>query len=314
MTHDSRLDAAALDWVIRQRDPEFSDWTAFTDWLAADPAHAEAFQEAAALDADLAALPLAEETAQLPQDAGNVVTFPRRVSRRAWLSGAVAASLVGLVSYSALRDATPDSYRIETAMGETRVVSLADGSRISINGGTAIVLSHNEPRRATLERGQALFTVVHREDASFRVQVGNAELVDIGTVFDVIRANGETRVAVSEGAVAYKTDASNIRVDAGRLLVVREKTREADVSRVNPAAVGSWRSGQLVFDGAPLEQVVAEISRTTGLTIRTTVETKDIAFRGALQVGAPTEKLVADLAALSGTRARRDEAGWTLSE
>jgi transmembrane sensor len=313
MTHDSRLEAAALDWVIRQRDPDFSDWDAFTDWLAADPAHGDAYHEVAALDADLAGLPPAQEPAQLPEDAGNVVAFPRRANRRAWLSGAVAATLVGLVGYATLRDAAPDSYRIETAMGETRVIALADGSRISINGGTAMVLSHDEPRRATLERGQALFTVVHRADAPFRVKVGEAELVDVGTVFDVIRGDGETRVAVSEGAVAYTSDSGNIRVDAGRRLVVRETTRDADLTRVDPAAVGGWRSGQLVYDGASLAQVAAEISRTTGVTIRTTAETADIAFRGAVQTGTPAEKLVADLAALSGTRARRDAEGWTLS-
>ncbi|HEY1125677.1 MAG TPA: FecR domain-containing protein [Sphingobium sp.] len=320
MTHDSRLEAAALDWVIRQRDPDFSDWAAFTDWLGADPAHAEAYHEAAALDADLAALPPADEPtlppaiepAPLPEDAGNVVPFPRRVSRRTWLSGAVAASLVGMISYSVLRDTTPDSYRVETAMGETRVIALADGSRISVNGGTAMVLSHDDPRRATLERGQALFTVVHREDAPFRVKVGEAELVDIGTVFDVVRANGETRVAVSEGAVAYTAAAGNIRVDAGRRLVVREASHEADISRADPAAVGSWNSGQLIYDGAPLEQVAAEISRTTGLKVRTTSEAASISFRGALQTEMPAEKLVADLAALSGTRARRDAGGWTL--
>ncbi len=57
MTHDPRMEAAALDWVIRQRDPGFEDWEAFTDWLDTDPAHAQAYHEAAALDADLTALP-----------------------------------------------------------------------------------------------------------------------------------------------------------------------------------------------------------------------------------------------------------------
>lgn len=313
MTHDPRPEAAALDWVIRQRDPEFADWDAFTDWLGADPAHAEAYHEAAALDADLAALPPAEEPAELPRDAGNVVAFPRRVSRRTWLSGAVAASLVGLVSYSALRDTAPDHYRVETAMGETRVIALEDGSRISVNGGTAMVLSHDDPRRAVLEHGQALFTVVHRADAPFRVTVGEAELVDIGTVFDVSRANGETRVSVSEGAVAYTRGADNVRIDAGRRLVVREASNEADVTRVDPAIVGGWRSGQLVYDGVPLEQVVAEVSRTTGFKVRTVGEASHIAFRGALQTGATEDRFVADLAALSGTRARRDGDGWTLA-
>ncbi len=242
------------------------------------------------------------------------MALPRRTNRRLWLSGAVAASLVGLMSYAVLHKGAPDSYRVETAMGENRVIALEDGSRIAINGGTAMVLSHDEPRKATLERGQALFTVVHRANAPFKVKVGDAELVDIGTVFDVTSANGEIRVAVSEGAVAYNTEADNIRVDAGRRLVVRTETSEADITRVDPAAVGGWRTGQLVYDGVPLEQVAAEVSRTTGYRIRTTGDAGGIAFRGALQTGATEARLVADLAALSGTRARHDAEGWTLAK
>ena len=29
------IEARAIDWVIRQRDPGFSDWDGFADWLAA---------------------------------------------------------------------------------------------------------------------------------------------------------------------------------------------------------------------------------------------------------------------------------------
>ncbi len=317
MTYDRQMEAAALDWVIRQRDPAFADWDAFTDWLAADPIHAEAYHDAVALDDGLSALPPAPaepaQPAEVIHDVDNVVALPRRMNRRLWLSGAVAASLVGVLSYTTLMQA-PDSYRVETAMGETRVIALADGSRISINGGTAIVLSHDDPRRATLERGQVLFTVVHRDDAPFRVKVGNDELVDVGTIFDVTRSHGATRVAVSEGAVDYNPATDNVRIDAGRQLVVRDETRDADISRVDPVAVGGWRNGQLVYDGAPLEQVAAEVSRTTGFQIRTAPDAAAIPFRGALQTGTPEGRLVSDLAMLSGTRARRDGEGWTLAK
>ena len=85
MTHDNRIETAALDWVIRQRDPAFADWEDFTDWLDADPAHAEAYHEAVALDADLAGLPKAP--AEEPGYVGdNIVALPRHVNRRMWLT------------------------------------------------------------------------------------------------------------------------------------------------------------------------------------------------------------------------------------
>jgi transmembrane sensor len=314
MTHDSRVEAAALDWVLRQRDPAFEQWEDFADWMAQDPAHQQAYYELAALDAELVDLPVTPEPAANddPADA-NVVPFaPRRVNRRAWLTGAIAASLVGMVSIGLLNRPS-DSYRIETAMGETQEVKLADGSRIAVNGGSSILLSHADPRKAVLERGQVLFHVVHREDAPFRVTAGEAELIDIGTVFDVTRTDGRTVVAVSEGAVVYNPAKDNVRVDPGRRLVARDNGA-VRLGAVNPEAVGGWEHGQLVYDGVPLGEVVAEIGRTTGIRLRTTPATASITFRGALQTSTNEASLVDDLAALSGTRATQDSGGWTLSK
>jgi transmembrane sensor len=244
----------------------------------------------------------------------NVV--PLRTSRRLWLGGALAASLVALVSFGVMQRA-PGDYRIETAMGEARTLTLADGSRIAVNGGSSILLSNADPRRATLERGQALFTVVHREDAPFRVSVGKAQLVDVGTVFDVTRSGAQTVLSVSEGAVVYNPAADNVRVDAGHRLAVRDEGKAA-LSAISAASVGGWSSGQLIYDGVPLGDVVAEVARTTGVQIRTTPAATSILFRGALQMDqdktqAGEARLVGDLAGLSGTRATQDAGGWMLS-
>lgn len=305
-------DAAAIDWLIRQKSPDFDAWEAFADWLAADPAHAEAYHLAQSVEDDLAALPPAATAAP----AVPPVVQPHRWSRRSvWMSGAVAASLAGLVAFSQFSSST---YRVETAMGERQEIALSDGSRIALNGGTTLLLDRSDERRITLEQGQATFIVVHRADAPFRVSVGGARLVNIGTIFDVTRSAGHTLVAVSEGAVAYNPDTDNVRIDAGKRLSVSDDSGKALLMAVDPASVGAWRDGQLVFDGDPLSVVVAEVERTTGVHIRTTAAAADIPFRGALNLGpaenADAGRLAADLAALSGTRAMQDAKGWALSK
>jgi len=317
MTHEPTIATAALDWVVRQRDPGFEAWEEFTQWLDEDPAHGDAYYEVAALDADLADLPAeatpVEITTPVTEPDDIVVPFaPRRSNRRAWLTGALAASLVGIVSIGVLQRA-PDDYRIQTAMGERQVVTLADGSKIAVNGGSSVLLDRDDPRRATLEKGQALFTVVHREDAPFRVSTGGAELIDVGTVFDVTRTDGQTVVAVSEGAVVYNPRGENVRVDAGRRLTVREG-QGAELRAIGRDGVGGWQGGQLVYDGVPLSDVAAEVARTTGVRLRTTPAASAVLFRGALQAGDDPDRLVADLAALSSTRATQDAGGWTLSK
>src|SRR3546814_11636079 len=90
-------EARAIDWLIRQRDPDFTDWDGFADWLAEDEAHAAIYDAVASLDHELDALPSAS--------APSVVILPdapRRPSRRAWFGGALASAIVGTVSVSGL--------------------------------------------------------------------------------------------------------------------------------------------------------------------------------------------------------------------
>ena len=299
---------AAIDWVIRQKAADFAGWEAFADWLAADPAHAEAYHLAQSIDEDLAQLPR-EAIPEVPA----AMAPPRRFSRRGiWLSGAVAAGVAGFFAFTQLSQ--PGSYRVETAMGEQRDIVLADGSRIALNGGTVLLLNRNDERRATLEHGQATFIVVHREEAPFRVSVGGARLANIGTTFDVIRDEGHTVVSVSEGAVAYNPGTDNVRIDAGKRLAITDETGKVLLMSVDPESVGAWRDGQLVYDGAPLALVLEEVERTTGHRIRATPQAAGIRFRGALQTGGDEARLAADLAALSGTQAVAGPKGWTLSE
>jgi transmembrane sensor len=297
-------DAQAIDWVIRQRDPAFADWDAFTAWLEADPDHAGAFHAAAMVDADMGDLPR------------QPVAPPRHVPRpvRSWGgagAAAAAALLVGLVGYGAI-DQTPALTWIVTKAGERRTLTLADGSSIVINGGTRIAVDRERPRFAQLDAGEAMFHVVHRPTDPFEVAVGGAMLRDVGTAFDVVRSGGSTTVAVSEGAVVYNPAAENVRVDAGRQLRAGDGDSVVRVSAVVPESVGSWRIGQLVYDGAPLATVVADLQRGTTLRIVLADGLETRPFRGVLRTGQAEAPMIADLAALAGLRAERRADGWHL--
>ncbi len=296
-------DAQAIDWVIRQRDPAFDDWDAFTLWLEADTRHAEAYDVAAVADADAADLP-----------AQPVARAVARPSRRIWLAGgaAAAAALVGIVGYGAV-DRSPDLVRVATAAGERRTLTLADGSSIALNGDTRIAIDRDRPRFAALEQGEAMFRVVHDPADPFTVTVGGATVVDVGTVFDIVREAGSTRVAVSEGAVVYNPDAQNAHVAAGRQLQADDADATPRITAIVPALVGGWRTGQLVYDGAPLSTVVADIRRGTGTRITLASGLADRPFRGALLTGGDKGRIAGELAALTGLRATRRQDEWHLT-
>ena len=303
-------EARAIDWLVRQRDPDFTDWDGFADWLAEDEAHAAVYDAVASLDRDLDALP--------PASAPAVTIIPdaparHHPSRRRWFGGAMAAALVGAIGLSSL-GLFGDDGRIETLAGEHRTVELADGSKIEINGASVVEIDKDRPRFARLESGEAMFHVVHREHDPFVVETGGAKIVDLGTAFNVVRRDRQTSVAVSEGIVLYNPDRDNVRLVAGKGIEARDGDRNAPaVQDVDVANVGGWRSGLLVYNGTPLAVVAEDLKRTAGMQVSIAPDANDLSFRGALIIDKNRDRTIADLAALSGTKAERQGDGWILT-
>lgn len=299
----------ALDWVIRQRDPGFTDWEAFTAWLEQDPEHAAAYDAVAIADENAGALLLAPPRAPLvaatPAPARGLPT------RRAFGGWALAASLAAVLGFTVLGGGS--TYVIETAPGEQRSLMLADGSRIDMNGATRLTLDRDDVRLAELDRGEALFTVVHDERKPFRVQTGGAVLLDVGTVFNVTRAAGTTEVAVSEGAVVYNPRQEALRLDPGRKLRVADGGGAPALSNIPPADVAAWRSGRLIYLGTPIAVIAADLSRNLGIAVEASPAVAERRFSGVIMLDKDPERLFARLSPLLAVSARREERGWVLA-
>ncbi|WP_336964400.1 FecR family protein [Sphingobium aquiterrae] len=302
---------AALAWVIRVRDPDFADWEAFTRWLEGDPAHARAYDRLAAIDADLpAALPHASPARHpAPVIPANDQDAPPR--RWRWVAGGgIAAVAAALVAFVAIPRADP--YSVATAPGQTREIALADGTKIVLNGGTTVRLDHARPRLAALEKGEALFTVTHDPRDPFRVQVGDAVFEDVGTVFNISHAGGMTRIGVSEGAVVYNPQAEAIALPAGRGLTARDADGTVQLAAVAPDAVGSWRTGRLTYNNAPMDEIAADIARSLGVPVRAAPGVATMHFTGTILIDRDAGHFFARAAPLLGVSARRRDGAWML--
>ncbi|MGK6320709.1 FecR family protein [Sphingomonas sp. DT-204] len=299
-----RIDEEALAWAVRTADPAFDDWDSFTLWLEGDPARAARYDAIASRVAEAADDLL---TVPVPEP----VEAPARPQRR-WLVGTgIAAALAGVVGYGAWT-LQPQPYAIETAAGSTRTVTLGEGSTIALAGGTRLLLDRRDDRVARLERGQAMFVVRHDAAHPFRVKVGSDELVDVGTAFDVKRAAGVMRVAVSEGAVVFNPAREAVRVDPGKALVSDETAHRLRLSSIDPQAVGGWREGRLSYQGEPIGEVAADLTRALGVSIAAAPDVAERPFRGTLAV-ATLRKDPAAVAPLLGVAARRSGEGWVLT-
>lgn len=306
----------AIDWLIRQRDDAMSaeEWDSFSDWLAADERHSLTFEKLAVADASLDGL--ADQISQRIDTPAEPVSPPPAANdnplRRfapLW-GGAIVATLIGALVL--LRPADSPAFRhIETAPGEQRVVALQDGITMLLNGASEVEVAKDAPT-VRLARGEAAFEITSVEPSPLRVEVADLVLVDHGTVFDVILDERSVRVAVAEGAVGVDYSAGSIRVNAGQQI---EKALDGQTlirRSIDNDAVLGWREGQLEFANAPVSQVVADVGRNLGLQVAVSDRLSSRQLTGVVHLEGDEQQVLADLAALLGSKARKVENGWRI--
>lgn len=187
--------------------------------------------------------------------------FAETRPKRAWWPVAVgiaAAVVLGLgVWFVAQR---PVIY--ETKVGQRQAVVLADGSRVTLNTGSRIEV---RGRKVNLMRGEALFEVAHRPDASpFDVRTDLAQVRVTGTRFTVRREETGTDVNLIEGHVEVRGQTSEtqlVKLEAGQAVAVDRAGHLGPVLPADTAGVSDWLQGRLTFSGTPLKEAVTEMNR-----------------------------------------------------
>lgn len=179
---------------------------------------------------------------------------------RARTAYGVAALAAGALLAVTLVLGQGDTY--STGVGEQRLVSLQDGSRIRLDTDTRLVVTFNDVgRQVRLVQGQAFFDVAHDATRPFVVKADQTAVRALGTRFDVRRVDEDVKVTLVQGAVEV-TEARSDK--AWRLQPGQSISTEAPVPAPRPvdvAAATSWTSGRLTFRSMPLHQAVAEVNR-----------------------------------------------------
>lgn len=199
--------------------------------------------------------------------------------------------------------------RYQTGVGEQRDVTLADGSRITLNTDTAVAVKYSKSRRyIEMKRGEALFTVKTDPRRPFDVSAGGTLTRALGTEFNVDLRSAKVTVSVLDGAVqvvpasgtAVNTvisgstrggggDAGSIPVSAlakGQALEFRKKDGRMQQQKANLHRIDAWRTRRLEFTDMPLTDAVDEFNRYS--TLRVVVGTPDLAavrVSGVFRIG-----------------------------
>jgi len=304
----------AIGWHLRLPGLADAEWPAFIAWLEAAPANRAAYEEVVAADAlageGLGRARAAAAPAEPANDAGtgDHRLSPLRRPAARWFAGTIAASLA-LVSAWALWP-HGDGFEVErTAAGMTKQLALVDGTRIDLNGGSALALDPADTRSARLDEGQARFAVNHA-GKPFTVQAGGFAIQDLGTVFDVQLSDERLEVGVSEGKVLFDPGGANLALGPGDQVVV-DRARNVVVKRQN-VRLGDWRNGEFTFDNVPLSEVVAAVHRRYGTDITLANGLSGVSFTGNIRLSGNAAADVAHLAELIGAGCRREGQGWII--
>lgn len=276
----------ALDWLIVLDSPSEEQARQFHQWLAADPAHAEAFAGAQAI----------WNGAQITQCAQNLAAQPAKITalsrlRAQWKPLATAAVLIlGLFSFSNL----PLHLRADhlTVVGERQRLQLEDGSKVLLNTNSAFSSTINDQKRvARLYQGEAFFEVQPHRGLALEIDAGPVTASVRDTAFAVRYLDGVTQVRVQRGDVDLRAtgDDARVRLTAGESIRIGPNGFDRP-DKLDAAKDLAWVQGRLVFENCPLSQVLAELRRYyPGWIINSNEQLANVAVTGNYRLDQPLD-------------------------
>ncbi|MBL8270018.1 FecR family protein [Steroidobacter sp.] len=255
-------------------------------WLKEDPARQRAWEVATEVWDEVGNLQGAAIAKALDQIAPHQAD--RKKQRARFVALAAAASLAALAVLFWLRGAG-----VSTGIGEQRILALADGTRVTLNTDTRIVVDYDETNRTVeLKSGEARFDVA-KEHRPFLAVAGDRQVRALGTSF-VVRYEPEQRttvmlvegkVSVSPRKQSHPALAEVVTLSPGQRLTF-DTNAAPRIDRPSLDDVIAWQRGQVVLEGTRLADAVVEMNRysTKVLTIEQP-RAEDLVISGVFQSG-----------------------------
>jgi transmembrane sensor len=324
----------AAEWFIANQEPvpEHTQRAAFVAWLKASPIHIEEYlgvalvardlHTAAEGDSDQILEALVKEARAEVSDRVATIHSPAArgsrtqyssVSRRWLVAAAAAVAATSFAWWMTTELSRPEVRRFETQHGQQTMQRLADGSILHLNTDTSLEVMFDERgRNLRLETGEVLFTVAHENARKFRVTAGDAEIVAVGTRFNVRLQDTSTIITVVEGAVEVGTNVAaqapasrTLRIPAGYQARIDGGVLPAQSEAVDTEATVAWLQHKIAFESRPLGEVADEFNRYAA--VRFVIEDENL--RGLRVSGVfnayDSNSFVAFLESLDGVRVER---------
>lgn len=202
----------------------------------------------------------------------------RRLSRTVWLTVSVAASLAFGFFISdrffakPVRDLVKEStLALSNSPGQITTVTLSDGTTVHLNADSRIeypAVFYGNERRVRLD-GEAIFDVRHDEDKPFVVETFRYDIRVLGTRFDVVAEEEESRfsTALLEGKVSLldKSDGRQYTMTENTVAVYADGG--LSLSELDSRDDFLWTEGIISVTGLPFDQLMSKFEKYYNVNI-----------------------------------------------
>ena len=202
---------------------------------------------------------------------------PNPPSRNLWIRWFVAASILVLAGTWAWLSREKLLYQsYQTRYAETRSIRLADGSAVTLNANSNLLVPRfgfGQKTRKVLLRGEAAFSVRHtRSNQQFIVGTDrHFDVVVWGTEFTVYSRQRGGKVVLDKGKVElrYQDGAATRQMfmKPGDLVIFDRQNHLKQSSTDQPQKHAAWKEHQFVFDSTSLREFSAILLENFGVSL-----------------------------------------------
>jgi transmembrane sensor len=281
------IDRIASEWAARRCSGlTLAEQQLLDCWLKDDPRHLGAYAKAEAVLAQLDRIGAAGPDALRICDAAPPIE--PSLNRRTALVGGMAAALTISAggAFWLWRFLKQESY--STRIGETKEIALSDGSLVTLNTDSRLLVHYSKTRRQIqLLQGEALFDVAKNKNRPFVVTAGDTQVRAVGTSFTVkLLPSQPVQVLVREGVVEINRpqvpQVAPVQLPANMLAVAPSEapiSTEA-VPLIQVTRDLAWREGRIAFDNETLANAAREFERYSDVHIRVPIELENQTVTG----------------------------------
>jgi transmembrane sensor len=204
---------------------------------------------------------------------------PLWAARFGWVAAAALVPLlmVGVYFYSSQTTVLTAPQIAERAdYGQTRSLTLSDGSVVVLNGNSTLKYAKNWTKNETREvwlTGEAFFSVTHKNNNQpFLVHTNRNHLIEVlGTEFNVLDRANKTEVVLKSGkirlTVQQKDEAKILTMQPNQRVEMDTTATKVKLDIVKPEVYTSWQDHRLVFEGTRLSEIAQMLNETYNLKV-----------------------------------------------